>query len=328
MYPQYDHDKIPTKLTFSGENHRVFALAAFEGWVASHLPAWLADCIAETTTPGTISKTMEVYYDHASSAYSEAPEMFSVMLLTIMELWVACDRSACTNHGMLKDYRPEIPTELLQCLVLPYKSQMRRLHAIEQYLRQRDRAAKQPSAVTSTFGSAVSFAVRFFDSSVEHQALKLRIEEHAHVARQQNGAEFRREKAHYNQLMQAYDSGTCDEDDVLVDSMNEFYAIASPQAFEQLKNACTLVRSETKIDVPKKTDTAAQTINALNTIDTAAKVHSLVPDSISFDSSNIEWRRRNIMSCKSHNATQRSLSCLESRGCVDMKTLHRSPLPI
>ena len=144
------------------------------------------------------------------------------MLLTTMELWVACDQSACAVHAILKDYRPEIPSHLLQSLVLPYKGQMKRLYMIEVYLRGRNAAAKFPSAVTSTFGAITSFAVRFFNDSAKHQTLKQQIEEDAQLARDQKRAEFRREKARYNQLMEAYGNGACDEDEIR-DDVDGFY---------------------------------------------------------------------------------------------------------
>jgi hypothetical protein len=50
--------------------------------------------------------------------------------------------------------------------------------------------------------------------------LKLRIEEDAHVTRQQKRTEFGGWKARYEQLMQAYDSRICDKDDVLVNAIN------------------------------------------------------------------------------------------------------------
>ena len=86
VYPECSQDEIPTKLTPSGETHKLFALAAFERWVASFLPAWLAGRIAEPTTTGTIRTSMEVYHNEASRAYADAPEMFSVMLLTLIDL--------------------------------------------------------------------------------------------------------------------------------------------------------------------------------------------------------------------------------------------------
>ena len=33
------------------------------------------------------------------------------MLLTTLEIWVACDKSACRYHSHLSDYDPEVPYE-------------------------------------------------------------------------------------------------------------------------------------------------------------------------------------------------------------------------
>ncbi|KIW00337.1 uncharacterized protein PV09_08050 [Verruconis gallopava] len=70
-------------------------------------------------------------------------------------------------------------------------------------------------------------------------------------------------------------SSGVDEDAVRI-LVRLFYAIASPQAFDQLKDVCTLIRTEGEVVILQKTDTAAQTINALNALDTAATVHSIL----------------------------------------------------
>ena len=69
----------------------IFVLAVFKRWVASYLPTWLAGRIIEPSTLGTIRLLIEEYYEVVSKAYAGAPEMFLIMLLTIIELWVTCD---------------------------------------------------------------------------------------------------------------------------------------------------------------------------------------------------------------------------------------------
>jgi hypothetical protein len=77
----------------------------------------------------------------------------------------------------------------------------------------------------------------------------------------------------YQQLLHQCSSTT---EDVALFLVRLFYAIASPLALSQLKDACTLVKKENENIVPQRTDTAAQTIKALNAVDTAATIHSLL----------------------------------------------------
>jgi hypothetical protein len=64
--------------------------------------------------------------------------------------------------------------------------------------------------------------------------------------------------------------------DIACSLVRLFYTIASPQAFDQLREAFQVVRTEGEITIPQETDTPAQTIEALNALNTAAMVHSIL----------------------------------------------------
>lgn len=66
------------------------------------------------------------------------------------------------------------------------------------------------------------------------------------------------------------------DEDIANSLVRLFYSIASPQALEHLREACMLARVEGEITIPQKTDAAAQTINALNALNTATMVHSIL----------------------------------------------------
>ena len=55
-----------------------------------------------------------------------------------------------------------------------------------------------------------------------------------------------------------------------------FYTVASPVAVLHLKNACSHVRDTSKLAIPKDTDTAAQTIHALDLLETAAATQAIL----------------------------------------------------
>lgn len=77
------------------------------------------------------------YYNLAEPMYSTNPEAVSIMLLTTLELWIACDESVLQIHPQLHDYDPCIPMDMFESLLQPHQSQMARLARAEAYMKQR-----------------------------------------------------------------------------------------------------------------------------------------------------------------------------------------------
>lgn len=176
--PKWTTSNLPI-VSSSGKGERAaFELLAFEKWAAVSLDGWVQSNIDTENTTAELLTAIETYHLAAQCYYSKNPEGLSLMILTILELWVACDKSACAIHGLLKEYQHEIPFQLLQSLILPFKSQMERLHRVEKYLRDRQYSAAnmESSSIFSSFGKPNSFAVRFFSSSPDHQNFKSHIE--------------------------------------------------------------------------------------------------------------------------------------------------------
>jgi hypothetical protein len=64
--------------------------------------------------------------------------------------------------------------------------------------------------------------------------------------------------------------------DVAYSLIHLFYAIASPQAFDHLREAFQVAGTQGEVTISQKTDTTAQTINALNALNTAAMMYSML----------------------------------------------------
>ncbi|RMZ74996.1 hypothetical protein DV737_g5547, partial [Chaetothyriales sp. CBS 132003] len=107
---KYQAGTLPTS-PFSSDEYLDYNLKAFEAWVASHLPQWLEHHKGNASTCGELSALMVTYYQVASARYSGNPESFSTLLLTIIELWIACDQSALHLCKFLEEYDPGIPPE-------------------------------------------------------------------------------------------------------------------------------------------------------------------------------------------------------------------------
>ncbi|KAE9567462.1 hypothetical protein CGMCC3_g16424 [Colletotrichum fructicola] len=196
------------------KDHMQLDLASFEAWVETMLDRWMASQLAHgyTNSCSQLRQLIEVYHRIASSEYDGNPESTSIMLLTILELWIACDKAAVHAHPLLVDYDAGIPTELFQSLLLPSRKKMERLSQAERYLANRSRHRMSRCSdfhVYTTYGSPDSFSVRYFVQSGRHQTLLTEIEANATADRDEKRRELARLKSQYQSLMSQYSRSNC-----------------------------------------------------------------------------------------------------------------------
>ncbi|KAH5679679.1 hypothetical protein HBI21_077300 [Parastagonospora nodorum] len=163
-YPRYAVDQIPNTVKGAASN-KMYQLIAIEEWVEKSLQGWVQNHCADSSSCGELRRLMQNYHDSASSVYSGIPASMSVMYLTLFHIWVQCDILACGQFPLLRKYGPEIQIDELQCLSLPFRSQMERLHHIESYVRsRRSSATKSHPSIFDNFGQSSSFAVKYYQS--------------------------------------------------------------------------------------------------------------------------------------------------------------------
>lgn len=159
----------------------LYVLAEFEGWVSESLLGWLSkamntpydqDCLA-------VAAMAKDYYVRASSAYENAPEQNSIMILTLAELWHTVDFLATQLVPLLKDFAPEIPSNFFYPILTPQRQQMQRLAKIEDYITGREQQAKTRNPSIFFDQGEQSFAVQFSEVSEKHRILRRRIEKQA-----------------------------------------------------------------------------------------------------------------------------------------------------
>ncbi|KAJ9225449.1 hypothetical protein DTO169C6_2182 [Paecilomyces variotii] len=195
----------------SETQYTISNLHAFETWIDMNLDAWMEKHRNSLDTCEKLSSILRTYHTFAAPRYNSNPEATSVMLLTILELWVSCDQNVLRIDETMSDYDIGIPTELFQCFVLRSKSQMERLHRIECYIDSRRKKARFPVSVAlGGFGHRNSFCVRYFNRSAEHQELLARIESQATDIRNRKRKELHDKKQQYEDLMRNYETGVCD----------------------------------------------------------------------------------------------------------------------
>ncbi|CAO2648219.1 Nn.00g074860.m01.CDS01 [Neocucurbitaria sp. VM-36] len=204
VFPSFPAAMLPENVHGSNE-YKYFHLAALEAWVDQQLRTWTSLHLNDTATCGELRRLIEHYFTTATAAYAGIPISISIMYLTLAELWIACDRSACAQYSLLREYDPELCITEFQCLVLPQKQHMKRLHEIECYIQsRREAAASQLPSVYRLFGHQSSFAVRYFEESRELQATLAEIERDAEKKRTQKCQELRKRKTEYDTLMTQY----------------------------------------------------------------------------------------------------------------------------
>ncbi|CAG9949485.1 unnamed protein product [Clonostachys rosea f. rosea IK726] len=189
--------------------YTVYNLVAFENWVAQCLQPWIKENLLIESTCLKLHSTIKDYFQIAADAYKSRPEGQSIMLLTLLELWVACDKSATAIHPLLCDYDPEVPVETCSSLLLRFRSHMKRLSAVERYIEERrQKTTHQSAPIFTSFGTAHTFAVCFYDSSPSLQKLLARIEEYAQEMEEQKRSEFRQLKSQHDSLVEQSEAMT------------------------------------------------------------------------------------------------------------------------
>ena len=166
-FTQFTNDKLTKAI--AEDQH--MATVDFELSVENNLESWIATSANNDDSSDAIVSCIEQYYAGAKHLYDANGEDGSVMILTIMDLWVALNRFAIQECPLLKEYSPEIPFGFLNCLLLHRTSSLKRALRIEEYLRRRhEEALKVPSVFSNTVDDSC-FAVKCFRTSLRLQTL-------------------------------------------------------------------------------------------------------------------------------------------------------------
>jgi hypothetical protein len=231
-FPAFPTDKLPTIVNATG-SHGFYCLAALEAWIEQHLYSWLSRHVHEESSCGKLGVLMELYHGAASAAYVGIPVALSVMYLSLAELWVACDKSACHLYPLLREYNPEVNLTEFQCLLLPHKSQMIRLYKVERYAESRHGAAINTNpSVLQNFGHALSFAVKHFDQSTQLQELLSKVRSDAAQKQELKLEELIGLKKKHKDLMDYYNTHSCQTRQVVY---NHYHGYAE----ERHKRGCS-----------------------------------------------------------------------------------------
>ncbi|KAL4901190.1 hypothetical protein BDW74DRAFT_187846 [Aspergillus multicolor] len=178
---QFQPLELPSLADLMDASMRIYNVSAFEHW--AHLNS--------QNTCEHLGKLIQNYHEIASQLYAGNPEARSVMYLTILELWIACDKSAVHIHPLIGDYDPHIPMGVLERLA----------------------RAETASNIFRDFGTSFCFSVRFFDNSPEHQALFATIQDQAQRDRAAKKKELDTKHQRYQELVALAEELDCRYDE-------------------------------------------------------------------------------------------------------------------
>ncbi|KAJ5801525.1 uncharacterized protein N7518_003593 [Penicillium psychrosexuale] len=185
------------------ESGDLLSLTDFECWVKN---AMETNCYSRDREPSEhscclIGDLLQTYSGFAVEAYSDSPDAMSIAIICIMELWVIFDKMCIAICPLLATYSPEVPSNILESLLLPQLSGMQRANKIEAYIhsRHQERAVGAPSIFSDP--KSQGFAVSYFDGSEKHQRLRERIEQDAHDSVESKKREWTKKSQQHEELL-------------------------------------------------------------------------------------------------------------------------------
>jgi hypothetical protein len=177
------------QLSMAVDEDQCVALKDFELTVEKSLESWVA-ATRDDDAPNVIASCIRQYVAGAGCLYEDNAEDNSIMILTIVDLWVALDTLTIRQCPLLKQYSPEIPSDFLHPLLLHRSSTLERALHAEQYLSQRHNEARNTTSIFSNDITESSFAVKYFRASEYHQRLYDEINTDAQQKRASKRAEL------------------------------------------------------------------------------------------------------------------------------------------
>ena len=185
------------------DKDQYIALNDFESTVEKCLESWIAASRGNNDAPDVIASCIQQYFAGARRLYEGNAEDSSIMILTIMDLWVALDIFTIQQCPLLEQYPPEIPSDFLHPLLLHRSSTLLRALRIEDYLYRRHEESYSSTSIFSNIVGNSSFAIKYFRDSKYLQRLHNEIIADAEEKRAQKRAELDRLNEKSRSLLQS-----------------------------------------------------------------------------------------------------------------------------
>lgn len=185
---------------FSEDKH--IALFDFESSVYKHLSEWTSSNLQSASDASiTIFSCFHQYLTAAQSHYTADVADQSIMILTLMKLWVAIDELATYQCPLLRNFSPELPKDMLDSLLLHTSQHIEQARAVQQYLCARhNRSSAATNGIFSGCISNQSFSIQYFRQSSSLRSLKSAIERDAQHKRDDKKRELEEKNGEHARL--------------------------------------------------------------------------------------------------------------------------------
>lgn len=160
----------------------------------------------------TFSNKINSYLQAVGELYDFNPEQKSIMLLTVMRLWVALDKCAVKAFNLLERYDPGIPPTMLDVLQISTLEDLEDLQYIQDYINDRRQNCEAHGQTIFCDPTSGCFAERYFDTSENSAELELlfnKIVDADKQARERKFSEWVRMTAEYEKLHKQMVESTC-----------------------------------------------------------------------------------------------------------------------
>lgn len=187
---------------------RYYQLAKLEDKISEYWVSPDTDQIYCTT----FSNQINSYLKAVGELYDSNPEQKSIMLLTVMKLWVVLDKSAIKVFELLEKYDPGIPATILDVLQLSSLGDLKDLQRIQEYLNDRRRKCETPGQTIFCDPTSGCFAERYFDDSKDSADLQQLFDEIVEDDKQARDRKFKdwvRLTTEYEKLHKQMVESTC-----------------------------------------------------------------------------------------------------------------------
>ncbi|CAE6448122.1 unnamed protein product [Rhizoctonia solani] len=196
---------------FGNDSH--LALFDFEASVFINLSNWVSSQSDPSNACIIMSSCFRQYLKAAKTYYVADISDQSVMILTLTRIWMAIDELATKDCQLLTRYSPELPSDILDPLLLRTSQHIKQANLVQQYIRTRHAGAltSNPS-VFSDEVTSTCFAVQYFKSSPWHQQLKRDIKSNAQDQKNRKRWELVEKNARFDQLSDEIEEMLCSYD--------------------------------------------------------------------------------------------------------------------
>lgn len=184
-------------------------LADFETWVMNNLDMWQR--APRSSACNDLGERMEDYMAAARPAYYGNQLKNSIMVLTVLELWVALDNLVVSQLHLLSEFSPGLNESFLSALLLPQAQQRARLTRVENYIMVRRTSANPRSdSIYSKDITGHTFSVCYFRKTYALQILEAEILKGAAAAILAKTLELQQKQQQYDTLQAQAAMRSCD----------------------------------------------------------------------------------------------------------------------